>query len=157
MSTSSDRVLREQVQALAAARMAYDQASAEVKRANEAFERDHAELLATLEEARTTMVVEERRLRDLTVEAFELTGDVKPAPGVSIRMVTELDYEEATALAWAKEHNMALALDRKGFDAIAKTNPLPFVTVRKVPQATIAKELPVDATAASVTESEVSA
>jgi hypothetical protein len=155
MSTSSNRALREQVQTLALARQSYAAVSAEVKRANEAFEQQHAELLSQLEEARTTMSVEERRLRDLTVEEFELTGELKPAAGVSIRMVTEIDYPEADAFAWAKEHNMALALDRKGFDAIAKTNPLPFVKVRKVPQATIAKELPIEEPATA--ESEVSA
>ena len=42
------------------------------------------------------------------------------------------------------EHQIALSLDKSNFEKIAKTTPLPFVTIGKEVQATIATNLEVE-------------
>ena len=83
----------------------------------------------------------EDQLRLLTIAAYNLTGNKQPVPGVGIRESTKLDYEPGAALRWATEHKIALSLDKKAFEGIAKTSQLDFVTSRTEIQATIATDL----------------
>jgi len=82
-------------------------------------------------------------LRELTLQAYEETGNKAPAPGVGIREVTKLDYDKTVAFKWATEHIMALKLDITAFEKIVKASPLDFVRVYQEPQATIATQLEV--------------
>ena len=61
--------------------------------------------------------------------------------GVAIREVTKLDYCEVAAFEWAINHELALKLDKKQFEKIAKIDTLEFVTITTEPQATIAQDL----------------
>jgi len=83
----------------------------------------------------------ESRLRQLAEDAYRQTNDKNPVAGVKIRLVTKLNYDPQDALNWAIEHKLALALDTKAFEKIAKTSPMDFVLVESVPQATIARDL----------------
>ena len=56
---------------------------------------------------------------------------------VIIRILKKLEYEEAEALKWAKDHNMALSLDKRAFDKIAKADPMDFIKINEIPQATL--------------------
>ncbi len=80
-------------------------------------------------------------LRELTLQVYAETGSKTPADGVGIREVTKLDYDTKTAFNWAIEHSMALNLDKRGFEKIAKVSPPDFVTISQEPQATIATNL----------------
>lgn len=84
---------------------------------------------------------EEARLRQLALQEYEQTGSKTLAPGVGIRLTREGIYARETAVAWAKEKDVALLLDVKAFEKIALATSLPFVQVQKVPSATLAKDL----------------
>lgn len=79
-------------------------------------------------------------IRRRAVRAFQETGEKTYAGGVKVQERTEIDFDRAQALQWARQANIALALDEKAFKQIAKAaaaGSMPFVTIRKVPEATI--------------------
>lgn len=83
----------------------------------------------------------EANLRDMALQSYAQTGNKTVAPGVGIRVMTKLNYDAKEAMAWAMEHSLALTLDKKAFEAIAKTTPLGFVVSTEEPIATIAQDL----------------
>jgi hypothetical protein len=143
--TRATRTLREQIARVALLRRQATVFGAAMQRIREQFEQQHADEFQMLADLKAELGAEEQRLRQLTIEAYEQTGDKKPAPGVSIRALTELVYDPTQAFAWAKERGLALQLDTKAFEAIAKVTALDFVAKREAPQATLARELPIDA------------
>lgn len=56
------------------------------------------------------------------------TQEKKLTGGLGIQIKTKLAYEADDALKWATEHKMCLGLNKKAFEAVAKTQPLDFVT-----------------------------
>ena len=57
--------------------------------------------------------------------------------GVRVRVVEQLAYDPHRAYHWSLDHKMGLALDVKGFEAVAKATPLEFVTYQRLPQVTL--------------------
>lgn len=108
------------------------------------WQEDNNELLAQLELGSTVLAKAEDRLRDLTIKAYNETGNKKLAEGVGIREVTRLEYDQNIALNWAREHDLCLMLDKKRFETLAKTNPVDFVTIKTETQATISPDLKVE-------------
>ena len=108
---------------------------------HEAWAKAHETLFLIEKVSGDVCAHEEGKLRILTLEAFKETGNKQPAIGVGIREPTVLSYDSHKAKEWAVKHEMALSLDKKAFEAIAKTSNLPFVTITNPPQATIATEL----------------
>ena len=107
------------------------------------WEAENRELLDALKTEGIRLREEEETLRAATLEAYRETGSKKPAPGVGIRIVKDLDYEECQAIEWAVEAGAGncLKLDKKNFEKAAEALALDFVTINSIPQATIAKEL----------------
>ena len=83
----------------------------------------------------------ETELRKLAIQLFEANGEKIVAPGVGIRMLTKISYDEKEALEWAMDHKLALKLDGKKFSSLAKDGTIDFVVMSEEPQATIASEL----------------
>lgn len=97
----------------------------------------------------------EKKLREITLEAYYATGSKKPAQGVGVRITKKLQYDENSIKQWAinEGHIMFLSVDRAGFDgwakAMMKSSKLPdslhesgaAVVEIESPQATIAKDL----------------
>lgn len=80
----------------------------------------------------------ETQLRAAVVESYQANPASKTvAPGLSVRINTSLKYDAAKALQWAKSHDLALALDKKAFEAIAKAQSIDFVEVVETPSAVI--------------------
>ena len=108
-----------------------------------AFNEEHAVLIE--EKCKLTNVCSqaEAKLREMTLEAYRATGNKKPAPGVGIRIVKQLSYDDAEALAWAMESGAesCLSLQKTNFKKVAEGLKLDFVKIGEVVQATIAKEL----------------
>ena len=79
----------------------------------------------------TKVVCEEREatLREMALSIFAETQDKKVAPGIGIREVTKYAYNEAEALKWAIEHELALKLDETKFKNHVKADPPDFVVV----------------------------
>lgn len=103
----------------------------------------YSALYRELGQANIELKVAEEKLRAATLAAYQETGNKKPAPGVGIRIMKALDYEECQAIEWAVEAGAGncLKLDKKNFEKAAEALALDFVTINNVPQATIAKEL----------------
>lgn len=108
-----------------------------------AFNQQHKDLIEALCKARNECAEEEARLRELTMQAYVATGSKKPADGVGIRIVKQLHYDEAEALAWAIESGAesCLSLQKTNFKKVAEGLKLDFVKIEEIPQATIAREL----------------
>ena len=116
-----------------------------VKELMAVWESRNKEMIDAAETHRARLSEAEGLLRTLTIEAYHLTGNKHPAPGVDIRQGTKLEYDPNKAYAWALEHKIALSLNVKGFEKIATDTPIDFVTSQPVVSATIAKELEVNA------------
>jgi len=130
-----------QVKVVAQARQEAQSLSDQKKALYDEFQTLHADFFGDVVVATTKVSEAEDKLRDLTIQAYQSTGNKAPAFGVGIRELTKLEYEPKLAFRWALEHKMALSLDKKSFESIAKTTPLEFVKVTTEPQATIATDL----------------
>lgn len=84
----------------------------------------------------------EKWMREALLEAHAQTGE-KKFPGGGIRMVKTLEYTEDAALFWAQQHSMALLLDRRAFEKLAKSGNVSatIVTIAEEAQATIDSDL----------------
>ena len=63
-------------------------------------------------------------------KGFYSDGIKQRLGGIGIRVGKVLEYDEMTALKWAKEHDLALTLDKKRFEQLAKTEEIVFVDVK---------------------------
>lgn len=133
--------LREQIERVALMRNEAAEAKHRVAEARAIWEEANANLLAEEKGSRDDLEKEEAALRAMALAEFRETGEKKPGPGLSVSIGTRLHYEPAEALAWAKRMEIALALDTKAFEAVAKTTPLPFVTVEDEPKVSVARDL----------------
>lgn len=141
---SSNTILAEQVREVAQLRAEKEQLAARIKDAREAFEATILDQTTRLKTVSEALSMAEAHAKALAVAIYSTTGETKPADGVTIKRMTRLEYDEAEALAWAKQTGMALipeTLDRKALEKIAKASPLPFVTVTEDPSATLASDL----------------
>ena len=107
------------------------------------WEEENRELLDSIEAERIRLREEEEKLRAATLEAYQETGNKKPAPGVGIRVVKEMFYDDDEAIQWAIRANAlpCLSLQKANFKKVAEGLKLGFVDIREIPQATISKEL----------------
>ena len=81
---------------------------------------------------------------DIKLEAekeFRSTGNKKLFGGIGIRESIIPIYEESDAFAWAKEHSLALSLDKKRFEQLAKTEDMEFVTKERKITVTFPKKI----------------
>ena len=133
--------LKAQIKVVAEARQKSQEMDDKRKSLYDEFQTKHIELFADVVSAATVVTEAETSLRELTLQAYEQTGDKAPAPGVGIRELTVLTYDNKVAFDWAKAHKMALKLDTEAFKKIAKADPPDFVKITTEPQATIATQL----------------
>lgn len=113
----------------------------EYERRMKEFELSNAELIKDLSDKRLEVDQLEIDIRAAALQEYKETGKKTLAGGVGIRVVSKMNYADVDALDWAKKHSLALSLDKKTFEAIAKAQPLPFVEYVEVPTATIPKEI----------------
>ena len=126
---SDHRALQEH---LADARARYNAKREELNAALAALETEwrnaNAELIEELNVIGQQADAKEKELRAAVLAAYQANPTSKTvAPGLSVRVTSKLVYNKDAALAWAKAHDLALALDVKAFEAIAKAQPLGFV------------------------------
>jgi len=133
--------LKEQIKVVALVRKASDEADLEKDKAYAEWVEAHTDLINAARVRREVVVAEETKLRELTLQAYAETGNKEPAPGVGIREITKLDYDQKVAYLWGLDHRMALKLDTTAFEKIAKVSPLDFVTIIGEARATIASDL----------------
>ena len=133
--------LLEQIRVVVKARELAQGANEAKKLAMGEWETQHADLLNSVGLLGQQQGEAETRLRELTLQAYAETGNKAPAEGVGIRERTVLTYDGKVAFDWAKAHKMALQLDKKAFEKIAKADTPDFVKVSTEAIATIATEL----------------
>ena len=111
----------------------------ETKRAE--FEAANAELFER--QKRNQEVIEECKsvLRENAEEGFKKDGEKKRLGGIGIRVMKQLEYDDAIALKWAKDKDMFLKLDKTSFDKVAKTGEIDFVKINEKVTVTFPKEI----------------
>ena len=135
--------LEEQIKVVADARRSLSEFNEAKKALYDEFQEKHAEFFGSVATALSIVGDAETALRELTLQAYAETGNKAPAVGVGIREVTKLEYDAKKALTWATERKLFLKLDVKGFEILAKSLDIDFVTISQEPMATIATNLEV--------------
>ena len=133
--------MRDLLERLHRARLTAASLDAEVAEARRAFDEAHADLFQRREATRMKMEEATLAVRKAGLTAFQETGDLAPGPGLKVRMMKRMEYDEDEALRWALIHKMAVSLDRAAFEKVAKATPLDFVRLYEEPQVTIATDL----------------
>lgn len=75
---------------------------------------------------------------------FKETTNKNLVGGYKIQERKKIEYDETKALAWAKEKDMFLSLDKKSFEKAVEGLSLDFVTISKEPSLAIPKEIVID-------------
>lgn len=142
--------LREQVETVAYLRRVSAELQWQLREARQAFETEHQDLINHAGEAGSALARAELDLRKAALFTYLANGDKRPAPGVAIRMVKQVEYDPDEAVRWASTsgHLSVLSLNVAAFKAAAKKLAdaghgfgLPFVTITDGPEATIATDL----------------
>ena len=134
--------LQEQIKVVAEARQHLQLLADQKKAMYDAFIELNSDFFGLVTAAAGIVNDTEDELRGLTLKAYaEDPTNKTPAVGVGIREVTKLNYDGKVAFDWAKAHKMALQLDKKAFEKIARADTPDFVTISQEPQATIATNL----------------
>ncbi len=134
--------LEEAIQAVVAARRQYQAVHQQVQHLREAWATHYAPLLQDEALQKQAVRQAEETLRRLAIAMYQATGSKELASGVRVREMTRLTYDPQDALVWAIEHRLALALDVKAFDQLARVTVLPFVTYWVESQATLSPWFP---------------
>ena len=122
----------------------YQAAKSDLDHRIEQLEREwaeqNAELLRENEEVQAQAKEKDSHLRSAIILAYDANPTSKTvAPGLSVRVTAKPVYDKEAALAWAKEHSLALAFDAKAFEKIASVQSLDFVTMQETVTAVIGK------------------
>lgn len=117
----------------------------EVKRQlYEDFEKSNGGLFEVMRNKQEELTAIEESLRVVALEEYEKTKEKKLYGGIGIRIAKVLGYNDKEALDWAMEHNMALQLNKRAFEKIAKSTPIEFVTIKDAPKATIPVKIEIE-------------
>jgi hypothetical protein len=137
------RDLEQQIQKVRELRAEYESKTQELHERQVEFNQQHANLIEAKCGAASDCAQEEARLREMTLAAYRATGNKKPAPGVSIRIVKVCEFEPVEAKKWAVSIGACLKLDEAAYKAALTKGIFDGMpgTVNEVPQATIAREL----------------
>lgn len=133
--------------ALAIARRTYAQVKAQREASLREWEEANADLINNCSMAGAIVLDAEKSVREAAIVEYRASGKKTIAPGLGVRekTTTVYTYVPAEALAWAKKHDLALMLDTKALEGIAKAAPeiVPFVSIHKevTPEPTIAADL----------------
>ena len=93
-----------------------------------AFEEENKELIERISKLSEELSVDKERIKVQAEEEFKVTGNKKLLGGIGIRVGIRINYEREKAFTWAKEHSLCLSLDERGFEKIAKTQDIDFVS-----------------------------
>lgn len=133
--------LKEQIAVVADARRWAQEASEAKTTARIEWEDNNRELFDTATATAQLVSDTEAKLRELTLQAYEQTGNKAPAQGVSVKIFEVLNYDADKAKEWALSHGLALKLDVPIFEKVAKAENLSFVSITAEPRAQIARTL----------------
>lgn len=139
--------LRQELEALAAARVRAEVAAQVVREAKAVWEQQNAAALTEMEAAKAAATQLEGTVRTLAVMAGELTGEKRPAPGVELRVTTTVTItDQDAALAWARASRIGYVpetIDGKAIEQAATKAKLalPFLRTDTTFKAVVATDL----------------
>ena len=135
--------IREQARIVQQAREDARETNEYLAGSRQSWERMNAGFIQRAKELTEQQTVAESQLRELALMRHADTQDKHPGSGVEIGVGQHLDYSPAEAFSWALEHKIALTLNVKVFESIAKTEPtrIDFVEISEEASATIATDL----------------
>lgn len=116
----------------------------ELAEKRKAFDIENEELYNQLELAGVSLEDIKSNVRLEALAEFGESNNKKLLGGIGIRVRSVLEYDESLALTWAKLHSVAVVLDKKAFENIAKESKdveLGFVSQKEVPTVTFPKEI----------------
>ncbi|MBA3836539.1 MAG: hypothetical protein C0499_02630 [Zymomonas sp.] len=146
--TNTNPALTDAVHTLMLARRQSAESKALLAEKRARFEEENADLIALAAGEAAREAEADRNLRALAVAEYQATGDKAPCEGVSIVLAKVLTYDTDVVRGWAEKAMPDLItppqLNVKAFDKIARTVPLPFVTITETPSARVAAELIAD-------------
>ena len=93
----------------------------------EEYQKNNAALMLEKEGAQKDVDVMKETITVHARKDFEETGEKKLLGGIGIRVGTTMDYDAEKAFGWALHHKLCLALDKREFEKIAKTQDIEFV------------------------------
>ncbi len=145
--------LREHAEAIQRARSWLDGFRDRKKAAEAGYREAHKDLFDALSEAEEQLRIAETAGRQAALNVYHETGVKVLSYGFNIQERTQLEYDDTRALEWAKEHGMALKLDKPAFEKLAKASlhstpemrgdakAFGIVDAHVMPSATIAQDL----------------
>lgn len=84
----------------------------------------------------------ESAIRLAALDSYGENGDKHPHTAVTIKVYTRLDYDPETAFTYCTHHlTVALRMDKRKFEKVAKAAGLVFVDTVDEPRATIKRDL----------------
>jgi hypothetical protein len=123
----------------------HDELDARIKILTQLHRDANAELLNALDQAALEVINADGDLREATVSTYKrIKGEKQLAPGVSVRVSTQLKYDEAAAVEWAEKNAPILILkviDKKSFESLPAAPKLEFVESEEIVTAVISKNL----------------
>lgn len=102
----------------------------ELTRRQEEFNKTNENLLKQINESRDVISHCKEIITETTLQEFSVDGVKSRFGGIGIRVSKECIYDSKIALEWAKKKDMFLQLDTKGFEKVAKTGEIDFVTLQ---------------------------
>jgi hypothetical protein len=95
-------------------RMQIGHANALLDELEQEFREQHAGLYSERDNAKRMVEAAEAELRAAVVNEFNATNNRQPHPACSVRMIKQLEYDDATVVDWAIRRAPALlSIDRK--------------------------------------------
>jgi hypothetical protein len=133
---------------LTSARVQADEARQIRVAAEERFRKANADLYSLEEGMAEAVKLIETEARRLAIDFYDNIDDsskqVAPGCSIAISLRDNFTYDAATALAWAKSHDMCLALDAKAFEGLCKTESMRPVFVEAEESSTTTVRLAAD-------------
>ena len=133
--------LKEDLIALRGLREKRETAKNILQMATEEFKTTYAKEISAIEELGQEITDSEDLVRARGLRIYNETQNKTIGHGVKARILKKTYYEQEKAFTWAKEHQMALKLDVKVFEKLAKADNIDFVEIIDKVQITIPKEI----------------
>ena len=134
----------EDVKRYACAKAAYEAKKASYDNLLAGFNTENVGVISAVAAAKAELDALASNLRIQGENEYAETGNKKLTGGLGIRVSATIFYDEEKAKKWASEHGMFQIFDKKGFDKIAGSLGLDFVTEGKKITVTLPKEVKID-------------
>lgn len=122
---------------------AKEKVDAEIKAKKEAFEETLKAERAIQENYENEINQLKAELSEKAIKNFEETKSKTFIGGIKVQEVKKLNYDEKIAFDWAKEKQMFLQFDKKGFEKAATSLKLDFVDETTTIRATFPSKIEV--------------